>query len=174
MLVKNEKKFRNNVINIIYKAIKNKKKSKNIEKGIFDYSVKNAKEKKIQIDWMNKSFTHIYINKFKTIYFNINPNLSVKNNYLIQKIKSKDFNEYNIAFMKHYELFPEKWKDLLEKKRKKEESTKNVDLSLATDEFKCFKCFERVCTYYQQQTRSADEPMTIFVNCLKCGNRWKQ
>ena len=174
MLIKNEKKFRNNVISIIFSIIKNKKKSKNIEKGIFDYSIQNAKDKNIQIDWMNKLFTHIYINKFKTIYFNINPKLSIKNNYLIKKIKSKDFNEYKIAFMKHHELFPEKWEVLLEKKRKKEESTKNVDLSLATDEFKCFKCFERVCTYYQQQTRSADEPMTIFINCLKCGNRWKQ
>ena len=29
------------------------------------------------------------------------------------------------------------------------------------------------CTYYQLQTRSADEPMTTFVTCINCGNRWK-
>ncbi|KAJ3204166.1 RNA polymerase II elongation factor [Entophlyctis luteolus] len=29
-----------------------------------------------------------------------------------------------------------------------------------TDEFKCGKCGQRKCTYYQKQTRSADEPMT--------------
>ena len=29
------------------------------------------------------------------------------------------------------------------------------------------------CTYYQLQTRSADEPMTTFVTCIKCGTRFK-
>jgi len=45
--------------------------------------------------------------------------------------------------------------------------------SAATDEFKCYKCQKRQCTYYQLQTRSADEPMTTFITCLNCGNRWK-
>jgi len=43
----------------------------------------------------------------------------------------------------------------------------------ATDQFKCYKCKKRKCTYYEMQTRSADEPMTTFVTCLSCGNRWK-
>ena len=42
-----------------------------------------------------------------------------------------------------------------------------------TDMFRCGKCRERKCTYYQMQTRSADEPMTVFVRCTVCGNRWK-
>jgi len=42
-----------------------------------------------------------------------------------------------------------------------------------TDEFKCGKCKTRNCSYYQQQTRGADEPMTTFVTCMTCGNRWK-
>jgi transcription elongation factor S-II len=44
----------------------------------------------------------------------------------------------------------------------------------ATDRFKCNRCGKRECTYYEMQTRSADEPMTIFVNCLNCGKRWRQ
>ena len=43
----------------------------------------------------------------------------------------------------------------------------------ATSEFKCRKCKKRECSYYQLQTRSADEPMTTFVTCLNCGNNWK-
>ncbi|XP_038057756.1 transcription elongation factor A protein 1-like isoform X2 [Patiria miniata] len=42
-----------------------------------------------------------------------------------------------------------------------------------TDLLKCGKCLKRHCSYNQVQTRSADEPMTTFVYCHNCGNRWK-
>lgn len=42
-----------------------------------------------------------------------------------------------------------------------------------TDLLKCGKCGKRDCTYNQLQTRSSDEPMTTFVLCNNCGNRWK-
>ncbi|KAM8966880.1 transcription elongation factor A protein 1-like [Pelodytes ibericus] len=42
-----------------------------------------------------------------------------------------------------------------------------------TDLFTCGKCKKKRCTYTQVQTRSADEPMTTFVFCNECGNRWK-
>uniref|UniRef100_H3DMR5 Transcription elongation factor n=1 Tax=Tetraodon nigroviridis TaxID=99883 RepID=H3DMR5_TETNG len=42
-----------------------------------------------------------------------------------------------------------------------------------TDLFTCGKCKGKNCTYTQVQTRSADEPMTTFVFCNGCGNRWK-
>ncbi|KAM4610061.1 transcription elongation factor A protein 2 [Polymixia lowei] len=42
-----------------------------------------------------------------------------------------------------------------------------------TDMFICGKCRGKNCTYTQVQTRSADEPMTTFVVCNSCGNRWK-
>ncbi|XP_040007769.1 transcription elongation factor A protein 2 isoform X3 [Xiphias gladius] len=42
-----------------------------------------------------------------------------------------------------------------------------------TDMFICNKCHGKSCTYTQVQTRSADEPMTTFVLCNSCGNRWK-
>uniref|UniRef100_A0A8D2ZJC7 Transcription elongation factor A (SII), 3 n=1 Tax=Scophthalmus maximus TaxID=52904 RepID=A0A8D2ZJC7_SCOMX len=43
----------------------------------------------------------------------------------------------------------------------------------STDLLQCGKCKKRNCTYNQVQTRSADEPMTTFVLCNECGNRWK-
>ena len=39
--------------------------------------------------------------------------------------------------------------------------------------FKCGRCKSKKTTYYQMQTRSADEPMTTFVTCLECEKRWK-
>ncbi|XP_016143518.1 transcription elongation factor A protein 3 isoform X9 [Sinocyclocheilus grahami] len=43
----------------------------------------------------------------------------------------------------------------------------------STDLLQCGKCKKKNCTYNQVQTRSADEPMTTFVLCNECGNRWK-
>ncbi|XP_049725367.1 transcription elongation factor A protein 2 isoform X2 [Elephas maximus indicus] len=42
-----------------------------------------------------------------------------------------------------------------------------------TDLFTCGRCKRKSCTYTQVQTRSSDEPMTTFVVCNECGNRWK-
>lgn len=44
----------------------------------------------------------------------------------------------------------------------------------AGGEFTCRKCKSTKTTHYQMQTRSADEPMTVFISCLKCGNRWRE
>ena len=56
--------------------------------------------------------------------------------------------------------------------KKETERTQNVTGNV-TDMFRCSKCKKRRCTYYQMQTRSADEPMTTFVRCVECSHRWK-
>jgi transcription elongation factor S-II len=40
-------------------------------------------------------------------------------------------------------------------------------------EFCCRRCKGTKTTHYSLQTRSSDEPMTVFVCCLTCGNRWR-
>lgn len=42
-----------------------------------------------------------------------------------------------------------------------------------TNQFQCGKCRKWETTYFQMQTRSADEPMTTFVQCVNCGARWR-
>ncbi|KAJ7571350.1 hypothetical protein O6H91_01G160500 [Diphasiastrum complanatum] len=53
------------------------------------------------------------------------------------------------------------------------ECERGMKQAASTDQFKCGKCGQRKCTYFQLQTRSADEPMTTFVTCVNCNNRWK-
>ena len=48
-----------------------------------------------------------------------------------------------------------------------------TNIEASTDTFTCRKCKSKKCTYMQIQTRSADEPMTLYVTCIECGNRWK-
>ncbi len=39
--------------------------------------------------------------------------------------------------------------------------------------FTCKKCHSKNTTYFQMQTRGADEPMTNFITCLDCKNQFK-
>lgn len=48
------------------------------------------------------------------------------------------------------------------------------NLKLAISEFVCGKCKSQKIFTEQKQTRSADEPMTTFLTCQECGNKWKQ
>lgn len=43
-----------------------------------------------------------------------------------------------------------------------------------TDMFTCSRCKASKTTFYQMQTRSADEPMTVFITCVECGHKWRQ
>ena len=61
---------------------------------------------------------------------------------------------------------------------KKKNKEAQMEKSKAKEEdyegqFKCGKCKSKKTDYYQMQTRSADEPMTTYVTCKNCGNRWK-
>lgn len=58
----------------------------------------------------------------------------------------------------------------------KEVYPKNIERTVdITDSIlKCGKCNKNTVDYYEKQTRGADEPMTLFANCLTCGNRWRQ
>jgi transcription elongation factor S-II len=54
-------------------------------------------------------------------------------------------------------------------------SGQDVQLSAAaTGRYSCLSSFATLVLLLQQmQTRSADEPMTTFVTCVNCGNKWK-
>ena len=72
---------------------------------------------------------------------------------------------------------PEQWKDLLKKKKIRDDNKYKNTMKISSD-FTCSRCKKNgevsdQCTYYQLQTRSADEPMTTFVTCLNCGKRWR-
>jgi DNA-directed RNA polymerase subunit M/transcription elongation factor TFIIS len=75
--------------------------------------------------------------------------------------------------MKPEHLYPELWETLLLKNAKKMAALGKEKDQQGTSMFKCGKCKLNNCTYFQMQTRSADEPMTTFVCCLNCSNRWK-
>merc|ERR1712244_131901 len=104
-----------------------------------------------------------YVAKYRDIHYNIKKNKELKEELLSGQIKTS-----RLVTMTTEEMADKKW--AMEEAR----NDQCLDVSQAmTDEYKCGRCKQRKCKYSQAQTRSADEPMTTFVTCLNCGNRWK-
>ena len=88
-------------------------------------------------------------------------------------ILKKTIKPHELAFMTHQELLPEKWDHLIDDLKIKNQNKYMPKIEASTDNFTCYKCKSKECSYYQLQTRGADEPMTTFVTCIPCGTRWK-
>ena len=160
--------FRENIVKKFNYIIKNEKISINLEKGIFNYTIEIADKKNLIKKWNNELFVTIYIEKLKMIIFNL------KNKIILDKLINKKIKPHELAFMTHQELRPDIWNEMIELKKIKDENKFSPKLEASTDDFTCSKCKSKQCTHYQLQTRSADEPMTTFVTCINCGNRWRQ
>ena len=161
-------KFRNNIVSKLNEWTKNERISKNLERGIYNFAIKYSKEKSIVRKWENAAFSQIYIDRLRSIYRNLKSNPE-----LTEALQQFKFKAHTLAFMTHQEMCPERWKVLIQSKKLKEENIYAPKLDANTDNFTCRRCKSKRCSYYQLQTRSADEPMTTFVTCIECGNRWK-
>lgn len=159
--------FRDNIRQRLTVFIDSTKTVENIEKGIYNYTIREATKKKLVKKWYNPYFVIIYKDRLRTVFINL------QNTDLIERIKSKKIKPHQVAFMSHQEISPSKWDKLLEIKKQHEDNLYSPKIDANTDDFTCRKCKSKKCSYYQLQTRSADEPMTTFVTCIDCGNRWK-
>jgi transcription elongation factor S-II len=139
----------------------------NLEKGIHNWALKEATNRKVVKKWDNPFFVQIYLDHLRSIYLNL------INDKLIEQVVSGEIKSHTIAFMTHHEMQPERWAEMIRLKSIRDKSKFEVNLEACTDTFTCRKCKSKKCSFYQMQTRSADEPMTTFVSCLECGCRWK-
>jgi len=139
----------------------------NLEKSIFNHTVRNIDEP----SWENKWFSNIYKHKFLQIQYNM-----LKSPTLKQKIINKDLKTRDVVELKLQHLCPGGPTD----KTIEDRIVKDLRKAYLAKEnqnqegfFTCNRCKTKKTTYYQLQTRSADEPMTTFVSCLNCGRNWK-
>lgn len=142
----------------IIKDFIGEKYSDSIEKILYEYS-KDCKSN--------------YMIKLKYIFQIINPKSKVFNKTIVSDIKKKKLSPKEFIYNKPWELYIEHWKDILEEQNKNDKIVIDKTAEFTTTQFTCSKCKNNECKTYSLQTRSADEPTTIFVNCIKCNNTWK-
>ena len=116
-----------------------------------------------------------YTNRVLEILHNLKDE---QNNEFREKIINGIYNGEDLATMDENDMAS---------KNKREEIKKNIENNINSlrsdwDEkhtpvtegvYKCRKCGGRKTRQNEMQTRSADEPMTIFIHCVTCGNSWK-
>lgn len=166
--------IRNKCVKMLYKQLENEKKSRLIEKDIYNSVIDDSKNKNIKRSWDCIIFKSLYLSRIRSLYSNIKSDSYIQNLNFKYRILEDDIKSVSISKMSPSDIFPERWKILIEDKMKKEKLRYELKPEAMTDMFKCRRCSSRSCTYYEMQTRSADEPMTQFITCLDCNNHWKQ
>jgi len=139
----------------------------NMEKGVFNYAIRECSFRKLVKKWENPAFAQIYVDRLRVIFSNL------KMPVVEAGLKSGEILPQAVAFMTHQEFQPDKWNPLIEKKTKRDASKCDKKVGASTAMFTCSRCKSKNCTYYEMQTRSADEPATIFVTCLNCDKHWR-
>jgi transcription elongation factor S-II len=141
----------------------------NLEKNILNYAI-DVNSCGLP-SWDNPDFVKMYKTKFLSIQYNLLKCPELKMNIQKKKVKTID-----VVNMRPEKLWPDgPYAKEIEIKIHNDMRKEYMINESKNQEgfFKCGRCKSKKTTYYQLQTRSADEPMTTFVSCLNCDKNWK-
>jgi DNA-directed RNA polymerase subunit M/transcription elongation factor TFIIS len=144
-----------------------------IERAIITNAVSDADAKFVIKHFDNTLFQVCYTSAARRLIVNLDPTTYIHNTHLLQKIKQKDLQIEHLATMSVMDYAPSLYSGLHDRMLLREQRQLEGNKAMATDMFKCNRCGKRETTFYELQTRSADEPMTKFITCVNCGKRWR-
>ncbi|KAL7460203.1 hypothetical protein ACHAXS_000666 [Conticribra weissflogii] len=155
------------------------------ESAVKQLCLSRAGEVETAIDTFSKGVKQTYSEKARSLVFNLKKNSQLRERVILGQISPS-----RLLNMSSEELLSD------EKAKERNETVQNLQESrrldweqanegkinemcgikgelLKASLFTCGRCKSTKTTSTQKQTRSADEPMTVFVLCMNCGNRWK-
>jgi transcription elongation factor S-II len=126
-----------------------------------------------------------YMDKARSLCFNLKKNHEIREQVLMGSMSAE-----SLVTMPSEKLAPPEKQREREASVKKLNDSRRLDWETANEDkinkmcgikgdllkaslFTCGRCKSTKTTSTQKQTRSADEPMTVFVLCMNCGKRWK-
>ena len=113
-----------------------------------------------------------YVAKVRSLFQNLKnkSNPKLRANVLSGNIPPERFVQMTADELKSAERREQD--EQLQKENLKDSFVPKEEKSISSS-LQCGKCGQKKVSYSQAQTRSADEPMTTFCECMACGKRWK-
>lgn len=150
---------------LIQKGATNKQ-SKDMEKSILEYTKDECKKRNFdEIRWSDIRVRRLYIRKANMIMTNMEN--------ILPKVANREVECLRVATMTHYDMNPAIWRPIMERMERREICTMIADTEERYDGLlKCEQCSSMNTRYVTVQTRSADEPETVFASCMDCGSNW--
>jgi DNA-directed RNA polymerase subunit M/transcription elongation factor TFIIS len=152
------------VIRKLFLYFQDVKTAKNVEKQIMEYTkhkLQNVNSQEL-LSWNDIQVRRTYCRKARSIIYN----LSSKNSL-------KPAQTDSITSRTPREWCPSLWEPIYKKFSDREKLSLIMD-SEDTHQgiLQCEQCFSYRTRYIELQTRSADEPMTVYATCLDCMSHW--
>jgi DNA-directed RNA polymerase subunit M/transcription elongation factor TFIIS len=166
--------------------------ARNCERSVYNWAVQETRCASDDPSWENRIFRWRYKQKAFGLLKELErapvvvPELQVtgeevrlKLNFvpqLVRRLQLKELESKSLARYSADVLWPDgPWANIAFELRRKDLA---MEAAKAREEdysgmFTCMRCKTKRTTFYLLQTRSADEPMTAFITCLSCGNKWK-
>jgi len=139
--------------------VKTRFNSEEIETALLNKCIQDAQRWLVDIDWETPAFKELYRSRAMNLY---------QSRSLAETMTPEEF-----VHTSEVDRHPERWMERLKEVAEKDKALYSRKTT-ANIQMYCSGCKRKTnCDYYQQQTRSADEPMTTFVTCLECDKRWK-
>jgi DNA-directed RNA polymerase subunit M/transcription elongation factor TFIIS len=141
----------------------------NIETAVYNRTLRLAGERNVAKRWDSAEFVEIYTTFLRSIISNLSTVDGVR------QVTNPSFDIKTIETFEISDLNSDKWRQIIGDSDKTADGMYEVNAEASSDDFTCRKpkCRSKRCSYYQMQTRSADEPITTFVTCLDCGGRYR-
>jgi DNA-directed RNA polymerase subunit M/transcription elongation factor TFIIS len=171
-----EKTFRQHTLSILRDRFQKQfteEEMTRIERAVLTNAMTDADVKFVVKHFDNTLFQVCYTSAARRLVVNLDPSTYIHNTHLLQKIKQKDLQIEHLATMSVMDYAPSLYSGLQDRMLLREQRQLEGNKAMATDMFKCNRCGKRETTFYELQTRSADEPMTKFITCVNCGKRWR-
>lgn len=147
--------------------------ARDMEMGIYNWTLAHADKWQLARSWRNPRFRALYESKARSVLCNVDPAAYVGNVRLAARLSEHEFAPHEVARMRPENVFPERWQQALDIQLQRDKYINTARPAAMTDQFRCGRCKKRECAYQELQTRSCDEPASLFISCLNCGHRWR-
>ena len=186
--------LRNHVRSSLAKLVPDRPYARNIEKSVWEWAVAETKRRGEPHAFENRFFRSRYKHKVLALTNELKRGEWVAcvmtpdeaggvrvaleiQPHLLHKLFTRELKSTDLVHMGPYAIWPEgPMAQTMTASREKDLQKERAKAQMDEDyvgQFKCGKCKSVKTTYYQMQTRSADEPMTTYVTCMNCGSKWK-